>query len=151
MNLLFTCLIIAQFVVVVAHDWIDIPGLMYGSRVQAEIGRRKLAWATVINSLFPGYAVVLAIRFFHTPKPSYALGYWLIYTGITLAGAIASWWVPYLFGPSQKHRELYEKMYAGTQFVLPERRGDRGPNLLHLCFHALFLGTFILALLQILK
>lgn len=151
MNLLFTCLIIAQFVVVAVHDWIDIPGIVHGSRVQAEIGRHQLAWATVINSLFPGFAVVLAIRFFHTPKPAYALRYWLIYTGITMASAIVMWWVPYLFGPSAKHRELYGKMYAGTQFVLPERRGDRGPNLLHLCFHALFLSTFILALLQILK
>jgi hypothetical protein len=151
MNLLFTCLIIAQFVVVAAHDWIDIPGIVRGSRVQAEIGRRKLAWATVINSLFPGFAVALAIRFFHTPKPAYVLRYWLIYTGITVASAIAMWWVPYLLGASAKHRELYGRMYAGTQFVLPERHGDRGPNLLHLCFHALFLSTFILALLQILK
>jgi len=151
MNLLFTCLIITQFVAIVGHDWIDIPGIVCGSQVQAVIGRRKLAWATVINCLFPGFAVALALRFFNAPKPHYALWYWLVYTAMTLASAIAMWWVPYLFGGSAAHRELYGKMYAGTWFVLPERHGDRGPNLLHLCFHALFLGTFILALLQILK
>ena len=150
MNLLFTCLIIVQFVVVVAHDWIDIPGIVCGSQVQAVIGRRKMAWATVINALFPGFAVALALRFFHAPKPHYALWYWLVYTGITVASAFFMWWVPYLFGGSAENRGLYRKMYAGTWFVLPERQGDRGPNLLHLCFHALFLTTFILALLQIL-
>jgi hypothetical protein len=39
-------------------------------------------------------------------------------------------------------------MYAGTRFVLPVRRGNPGPNLLHLFFHALFLSTFVLALVQ---
>ncbi len=149
MNLIFTCLIIAQFIVVAAHDWIDIPGIVCGSQMQAAIGRRKLAWATAINCLFPGYAVALAIRFFDAPKPDYALRYWLMYTGITMGSAFIMWWVPYLFGASAKHRELYGKMYAGTRFILPARRGDRGPNLLHLCFHALFLSTFILALMQI--
>ncbi len=149
MNLLFTCLIIAQLVVVAAHDWLDIPGIVAGSRVQAVIGRRKLAWATVINCLFPGFAVALAIRFFHAPRPDFALRYWLIYTGITVGSAFVMWWVPYLFGASAKHRELYEKMYAGTRFILPAHRGDRGPNLLHICFHVLFLSTFILALVQI--
>jgi|SRR5581483_6013473 len=148
MELLFTFLIIVQFAVVAAHDWIDIPGLVCGSQVQATIGRRKLAWATVINSLFPGFAVALSIRFLHVPKPDYALRYWLFYTLITMVSAIAMWWVPYLFGASAKHRELYGKMYAGTRFVLPVRRGDRGPNLTHLCFHVLFLSTFLLALAQ---
>jgi hypothetical protein len=88
MNLLFTCLIIAQFIVVSAHDWIDIPGVACGSQVQAVIGRRKLAWATVINCLFPRFTVALAIRFFHAPGPDYALRYWLVYTGITVGSAL---------------------------------------------------------------
>lgn len=149
MELLFACLIVAQFVVVATHDWIDIPGLVRGSQVQAIIGRRKLAWATVINCLFPGFAVALAIRFYHAPKPGFVLRYWLIYTAITVASAFFMWWVPYLFGASAQHRELYGKLYGGTRFVLPARRGGRGPNLLHLFFHALFLSTFILALAQI--
>lgn len=147
-NLLFTCLIVTQFVIVAAHDWVDIPGLACGSQVQAVIGRRKMAWATLINSVFPGVAVAFAIRFFRAPAPRYVHGYWLIYTAITVTSAFVMWWVPYLFGASAEHRQEYGKMYAGTRFVLPPRGGDRGPNLLHICFHALFLGTFILALVR---
>ena len=148
MNLLFTCLIIGQFVAVAGHDWIDMPPLVRGRLVQTVIGRRKLALATFLNSLFPGYAAWLALRFFHAPKPGYVHHYWLIYTTITVISAFFMWWAPYLFGASAEHRELYGKLYAGTRFVLPERRGDRGPNLLHLCFHVLFLTTFILALAE---
>jgi hypothetical protein len=149
MDILFTSLIIAQFIVVAAHDWIDIPGIVCGSQVQAVFGRRKLALATVINCLLPGMAAAFAIRFFHAPKPGYVLLYWLIYTAITVATAILMWWVPYLSGASAKHRDRYRSMYAGTRFVLPVRRGDRGPNLLHIFFHVLFLSTFVLALVQI--
>jgi hypothetical protein len=37
-------------------------------------------------------------------------------------------------------------MYAGTRQVLPPRGDNPRPNLLHLCFHALFVVTFLLAL-----
>jgi hypothetical protein len=146
--MLFTWLIVAQFVVVAAHDWIEIPGLVSGRQVQAIIGRRRLAVATVINSLFPAVAVLFAVRFAHEPPPGYAQQYWLVYTAITVVSAFSMWWIPYLFGPSQDHRNLYGKLYRGTWFVLPERGGDRGPNLVHLVFHALFVSTFVLALVQ---
>jgi hypothetical protein len=63
MEALFTFLIAVQFLVVVVHDLIDIPGWTHGSQVQAVVGRNKLLWATLINALFPGAAVALAVRF----------------------------------------------------------------------------------------
>jgi hypothetical protein len=41
---------------------------------------------------------------------------------------------------------MYQTMYAGTRQVLPERGDNPRPNLLHLCFHALFLLTFVFAI-----
>jgi hypothetical protein len=38
----FQCLIAVQFVAVVAHDLVDIPGWTHGSQVQALIGWREL-------------------------------------------------------------------------------------------------------------
>ena len=55
---IFGALIVIQFVVVVLHDWLDIPGWNYGSQVQAAIGRRTLLIATIINGVFPATAVV---------------------------------------------------------------------------------------------
>jgi hypothetical protein len=40
---------------------------------------------------------------------------------------------------------MYSNMYAGTIQVLPARGDNPRPNLLHLCFHALFLVTLALS------
>jgi len=151
METLFTSLIVLQFLIVAVHDWIDIPGWLHGSRVQMVVGRRKLVWATLINLIFPGCAVAYAIRFYNTPKPGYVLNYWLIYTLVTVASAVLMWWIPYLFGGSARQREEYSRMYAGTRHVLPEREGNRGPNLTHLAFHVVFLSTLALAVALRLK
>jgi len=44
---LFAYLITLQFAVVVAHDWIDVPGWTHGTQVQLVVGRRKLWIATL--------------------------------------------------------------------------------------------------------
>ncbi len=142
----FTLLIVLQFLVVVSHDLIDVPGWTHGSQVQAAIGRRKLWIATIINSLFPGAAVAFGIYFWNRPAPHFAQNYWVLYTAITVISAIAMWYVPYVCGASEKTKRLYGEMYAGTRQVLPARGDNPRPNLLHMCFHGLFVVTLALAL-----
>ena len=48
-QIVFTCLITLQFIVVVSHDLVDIPGWTHGSQVRSIIGRRKLWLATLAN------------------------------------------------------------------------------------------------------
>jgi hypothetical protein len=150
-EIVFAGLIALQFLIITAHDWVDVRGWIHGSQIQAVVGRRKLAWVTLINIAFPGTALAYAIWFFHKPKPPFVFNYWVVYTAITVAAAFFMWWVPYLFGSSPKHAEEYRKMYAGTRHVLPARKGDPGPNLVHLAFHGLFLSTLVLALVLRLK
>ena len=142
---LFAGLIALQFIIIAAHDWVDVRGWVHGSQVQAVVGRRKLVWATLINVAFPGVALVYAIRFFHEPKPFFVLNYWVIYTAITVTSAVVMWWIPYFFGSSPERAEEYRKMYSGTRYVLPVRKGNLGPNGVHLIFHGLFLATLVLA------
>jgi hypothetical protein len=148
---LFAGLIALQFLIIAAHDWVDVRGWIHGSQVQAVVGRWKLAWATLVNVAFPGTAFAYAIWFFHKPKPAFVLNYWVIYTAITVTGAFFMWWGPYFFGSSPTRAEEYQKMYAGTRHVLPVRKGDPGPNLAHLVFHGLFLTTLVLAIALRLK
>jgi hypothetical protein len=149
MNLqtLFTFLITLQFVMVVFHDLVDIPGWTLGSQVKAVVGRRKLLLATLINAVFPGLAVAFAIYFWQQPGRGIAVNCWLIYCAVTLVSAIAMWYVPYFLGASQKHKSEYSRMYAGTRQVLPPRGDNPRPNLLHLCFHVLFVVNFVLSLI----
>ena len=143
---LFTCLITLQFVAVSCHDLVDIPGWTHGTQVQSLIGRRKLWLITVVNGIFPGLAVAFAVYFWNRPKPEFVADYWIIYCTVTLASAITMWYVPYLFGTSEGRKRDYERMYAGTREVLPPRGNNPRPNLLHVCFHVLFVLTFLLAL-----
>ncbi|HXB74457.1 MAG TPA: hypothetical protein VNY05_39850 [Candidatus Acidoferrales bacterium] len=143
---LFACLITLQFVVVVSHDLVDIPGWTHGSQVQSLIGRPKLWLVTVINGIFPGIAAAFAIYFWNRPKPGYVATYWVIYCAVTLASAIAMWYIPYFLGATEDRKRQYSAMYAGTKQALPRRGDNPRPNLLHVCFHALFVLNFALVL-----
>jgi hypothetical protein len=142
----FQCLITVQFVVVMAHDLVDIPGWTNGRQVQALIGWRKLFLVTLINAIFPGLAAAFAFYYWNRPKPGFVMNYWVIYCAVTVASAIAMWYVPYFFGGSEEQRRDYAEMYAGTRHVLPARGDNPRPNLLHLYFHVLFVINLLFAL-----
>ena len=131
---------------VVAHDWIDVPGWTHGTQVQSVVGRRKLWIATLINAAFPGIAVAFAFTFWNRPKPAFVKSYWILYCAVTLASAIFMWCIPYFLDATEKTKQDYLRMYAGTKQVLPPRKDNPRPNLLHLCFHVLFIVNFCLAL-----
>ena len=56
--------------------------------MQAVIGRRKLLIASLINAVFPGVALALAIVFLHRPAPPLVPDYWVVYCAVTVASAI---------------------------------------------------------------
>jgi hypothetical protein len=55
------------------------------------------------------------------------------------------WYVPYFFGAREKTRRDYARMYEGTLHILPPRGDNPRPNLLHICFHVLFVINLCLA------
>src|SRR5580704_8061280 len=95
-------LLIVQFVVVAAHDLIDIPGWVHGSQVRAMVGPRKLVLATLSTAIFPAVAAGFAVCFWSRPKPGYVYNYWMWYCAITVISAVAMWWIPYFFGASEE-------------------------------------------------
>ena len=140
---LFTVLITVQFVVVALHDLIDIPGWTYGRQMRAAIGRNKLWLVTLANSIFPGLAVALAFYYWNKPVPRFAWNYWIIYCAITVGAAVAMWYVPYFFGATAKQKTDYAQMYEGTRQILAPRGDNPRPNLLHVCFHLLFVANLL--------
>jgi len=146
MMALFTCLIVLQFLIIVSHDLIDVPGLIHGSQIQAQIGKGKVWLATLANAVFPGIAAGFALYFCTRPKPGYVSNYWVIYCSIALLSAVGMWYVPYLRGAPEKQKREYLTMYAGTRHILPERGDNPRPNLFHVGIHFLFVVNFCLAL-----
>ena len=135
-----------QFAVIALHDLVDIPGWTHVGQVQSVVGRRRLWLATLVNAIFPGVAASLAIRFWNKPIPAWVSDYWIIYCAVTVVLAVAMWYVPYLFGATEKRKREYSQMYAGTRQALPPRGDNPRPNLLHVCFHVLFVINLFLAL-----
>jgi hypothetical protein len=146
MQVLFVCLITLQFIVVALHDLVEIPGWTNAAQVKSIVGRRRLWMVTLVNSIFPGLAAAFAIYFLNRPRPRFVGNYWMIYCAVTLASAIAMWYVPYLFGTTEERKRDYSGMYAGTRQILPPRGDHPRPNLLHVCFHVLFAINFFLVL-----
>jgi hypothetical protein len=147
MRVLFAALLTLQFIVVILHDLVDIPGWTHGRQVRAVVGERKLWLATLVNSLFPGLAVGFALYYWNRPLPGFAINYWMMYCGITFVSAITMWYIPYFFGAKEATKLDYSRMYAGTRQILPARGDHPRPNLLHICFHVLFVVNFCLATL----
>jgi hypothetical protein len=138
----FTILISLQFLIILLHDLVEIPGWSHTGQMQAVLGKHKLWMATLANSVFPGVAVGFAFYFWNRTRPAYVDRYWLIYCAVTLLSAIAMWYLPYFFGASETKKDEYQRLYAGTRQVLPPRGNNPRPNLLHAIFHVVFVATF---------
>ena len=147
MILLFTWLIVLQFVIIVSHDLVDIPGWVHGSQVQAQIGRNKVWLATLANAIFPGIAAGFAIAYWNRARPGFVPTYWVIYCAVAVMSAVGMWYIPYFRGASEKVKSEYLSMYAGTRHVLPPRGDNPRPNVFHIGIHVLFVTTFCLALI----
>lgn len=147
MQTAFTILITIQFVVILLHDLVEIPGWTHSSQLQSVLGKRKLWLATLVNAIFPGIAVAFAIQCWNRRIPTYASRYWLIYCAVTVLSAAAMWYLPYFLGASAQKREDYRRFYAGTRQILPPRGDNPRPNLLHVIFHGVFVTTLSLAVL----
>lgn len=145
MQTAFTVLICAQFLIILLHDLVEIPGWSHTSQMQAVLGRGKLYAATAANAVLPGIAVVFAVMFWHRAAPHYVTRYWLIYCMVTVLSAVGMWYVPYFRGATQEKKDEYLRFYAGTRQVLPARGDNPRPNLLHMLFHGLFAATLMLA------
>ena len=145
MTELFAALIVLQFVAVVSHDLIDVPGWMHGRQVQEVIGRRRLLIATFVNAIFPGIAAAAALVYWDRGAPRWVSDYWVLYCAITVGSALAMWYWPYLFGASLAKKTELHRMYDGTRHVLPSRGDNPRPNLFHVCMHVLFVVNLGLA------
>jgi len=152
---LFACLITLQFVVVVAHDWIDVPGWTHGTQLQLVVGRRKLWIATLINAIFPGIAVAFAVTFWNRPKPGFVTSYWVLYCAVTLASAIFMWYIPYFLGAPEKTKQGYFENVCRDQAgsAPSERQSAPEPTafVLSRLVHSKFLPRIVDALAQVLS
>lgn len=73
-----------------------------------------------------------------------------IYGGL-LIGEFLAWWHPYLWGPTDKWKQVYDRVFKDTHHFLPPRNNHPIPNTEHVVLHGLTLIVFCITLVYYLS
>lgn len=132
-----TLFILLQFCLLffmLLHDWLPVAPLNDVStlrRVDGDFGRLKGA---IINGTCVLIPLFLTLKYVGSIIPlSTIITIACFYLSLTI-GTIFSWWTPYFFGSSKKHKELFKK-FNNTHHFLPKRNDNIRPNTLHVLLH----------------
>ena len=68
----------------------------------------------------------------------------LVY-GLLTVGTLAAWWIPYIFGSYEKHKQGFIE-YKDTHHFLPPRGDNVIPNTMHVIMHMFIWSCFALSL-----
>lgn len=125
------------------HDWIHLPPL---TDIR-ELEKRSTKKGRLINSTIFFFIVFIPLLLTLIYKPNFPL--WVLITiisfyGLLSLGTILSWWVPYFFGSSEKHKADF-KEYQNTHHFLPARGDNVIPNTLHVILHLQIWACFGIA------
>lgn len=117
------------------HDWISVKPF---NNIQALKAADSNAWrlfGSCLNGFFVLIPLMLTLKYFDgaTIPLSAALTIFSFYFFISI-GTILSWWLPYFFGSSNKHKANFKK-FADTHHFLPPRGDHVVPNTLHVILH----------------
>lgn len=131
---LFIGLQIVLLFIMALHDWIHIPPLTDIRALEKHHSKTDRLITAIINTLFVLIPLVLTWLSLPGPIPCRrAVIITAFYTVLTI-GTILAWWVPYLFGSSQKHKEGFAE-YKDTHHFLPPRGDNVVPNTFHFILH----------------
>lgn len=103
-------------------DWID---LFPWNDVSRKSAKTKLL--ELIINYFP--LLLISYAYFHPAAQTILWG--MIGALLYLAGHIRAWWIPYLFGASEKERAEYLHYFAHTYKFLPRRQDHPVPDAEH--------------------
>ncbi|KKB36694.1 hypothetical protein [Bacillus thermotolerans] len=112
--------------------------------VALERSTAELVVVTMIGVMQILLLMGIILLFIGRRYPIWAQLWLLIHPSCILAGAMISWWIPYLFGIGAEEKAAsYEAMFGNTHSFLPVMNGIV-PNTLHTVFHFILLLCILL-------
>lgn len=143
------CFIVLQSVLLlfmVFHDWISIPPLNDIKTLKSSDSFFYRILGSTINGTTVLIPLVITLLFYHQPSFSFnaAITVFSFYLLLTV-GLILSWWIPYLCGSSQKHKQQFSK-FKNTHHFLPARGDNVIPNTLHIMLHFQILSCLAISI-----
>lgn len=67
----------------------------------------------------------------------------LAFHSVWLSLQILGWWVPYLFGATPQHMDMYNRVFARTYKVLPSFPNHPAPDAMHFVMQILLLVVVV--------
>lgn len=91
---------------------------------------RPVSFGEAAFNLFFGLApILLSLAFLKRFRVLMWAG--LVFYVVWLALQLLGWWVPYLFGASPQHAEMYERVFSQTYKFLPTIGDHLAPDAMH--------------------
>ncbi len=144
--------ILLQFVLLIfmiCHDWIPIPPFNDIEALKITNGSMHRLLGSAINGATVLIPFIITIPYYRQQYMSLSDAVTVVsfYLPLTI-GTILSWWTPYFFGSSQKHKQAFSK-FKNTHHFLPKRGDNVIPNTLHVLLHlqvwtCLAISTYLL-------
>jgi hypothetical protein len=128
---------------IVLHDWIPLGRFNNLAGIRGADTTATLLLVTALSTFPYALALIASVYYAKSHFPMWLT--WLLWIsyGAGLYGMLRAWWVPYLLVNDPARIARYRLRFANTHAFLPLRNGIR-PDTLHVCFHAVFLVTFVL-------
>ena len=133
---LITTFITLQIILVpfmALHDWVHLPPLTNIHELEKHHTKKD----RLITSMIFFFLIFIPLMLTIIYQPNFPL--WVLialvnfYGWLTL-GTIASWWIPYFFGSSEKHKLDFAE-YTNTHHFLPNIGENVVPNTFHVILH----------------
>lgn len=137
---LFILLQTITLVLISLHDWVDIrpftniPDLEKYHSVQFRL------FSSFMNGLLVLIPLFLTI-YFQASMPRWAGLVVAFLYGLLTLGTICAWWIPYIFGSSEKHKQGFIE-FKNTHHFLPARNDNVIPNTFHVIMHLFIWSCF---------
>lgn len=141
--------IVLQFILLVFmlfHDWIPVPPFNNIEALKKSDSDFKRLLGSVINGTAVIIPLILTLTYYHNPIfPRHVMWTILYFYLFLTIGTILSWWTPYFFTSSEKHKQQFTK-FKNTHHFLPARGDNIIPNTLHVILHVQVWMCLIIAM-----
>lgn len=133
----------------VFHDWVHVPPLT-DIRELEKCSTKKGRLANSAIFFFLIFIPLVLTVIYKTNYPLWVLITIVNFYGWLTLGTTFSWWVPYFFGSSQKHKDNFVE-YNNTHHFLPAIKDNVIPNTLHVILHVQIWICFILSVYLLIR
>lgn len=123
----------------ILHDWVPVPPFNNIPELKATTTNFYRLLGSIANGAVVLIPLLITLKYYSQRQIplSASITIFIFYLALTI-GTILSWWVPYFFGNSEKHKQQFTK-FKNTHHFLPPRGDNVVPNTLHVVLHLQFI------------